>query len=151
MVRTKERARLCVYWSGIDNDIQNLVLSCKTCQDLLPSNPQEPMITKSPPADHSEKWLATFAPTPVISTSSLYTATRTGQRSYQWKARQQPHSLSLLLEHPSAVQEYPTRSGRMEGHSLHPNSSKTSQSNGVSDTQHRPPSTRRAMAKWKPP
>ena len=50
MVRTKERARLCVYWPGIDNDIQNLVLSCKTCQDLLPSNPREPMIAKAPPA-----------------------------------------------------------------------------------------------------
>ena len=28
-VRTKERARLLIYWPGIDNDIDNIVLSCK--------------------------------------------------------------------------------------------------------------------------
>ena len=50
MVRTKERACLCVYWPGIDNNIDNVILSCKTCQDTLPSNPQEPMITKPSPA-----------------------------------------------------------------------------------------------------
>ena len=37
-VRTKERARLSIYWPGIDNDIDNVVLSCKMCQDRLPSN-----------------------------------------------------------------------------------------------------------------
>ena len=40
-VRTKERARLSIYWPGIDNDIDNVVLSCKMCQDRLPSNNKE--------------------------------------------------------------------------------------------------------------
>ncbi len=46
IARTKERARLSVYWPGIDNEIDNAILSCKTCQDTLPSHPWEPMITR---------------------------------------------------------------------------------------------------------
>lgn len=44
IVRTKERARLVVYWPGLKND--NIILSCQTCQDALPSNHREPNITK---------------------------------------------------------------------------------------------------------
>ena len=49
MVRTKERARLIMYWPVIDNDIENLILACKQCQDSLPSNPKEPIIHKPKP------------------------------------------------------------------------------------------------------
>jgi hypothetical protein len=49
-VRTKQRARSVVYWPGIDNDIENVILSCKKCQDLLPANCKEPIITKPKPA-----------------------------------------------------------------------------------------------------
>ena len=31
-VHTKQRARLTVYWPGIDNDIDSTVLSCTHCQ-----------------------------------------------------------------------------------------------------------------------
>ena len=48
-VRTKQRARLTVYWPGIDNDIDNVVLSCRKCQDHLPSNTKEPIISKPKP------------------------------------------------------------------------------------------------------
>ena len=48
-VRTKQRARLSVYWPGIDNDIDNVILSCKQCQDHLPSNPKEPLMQKNKP------------------------------------------------------------------------------------------------------
>ena len=48
-VRTKQRARLSVYWPGIDNDIDNVILACQTCQDSLPSNVKEPLIQKSRP------------------------------------------------------------------------------------------------------
>ena len=47
-IHTKERARL-VYWPGIDNDIDNVILTCKRYQDALPSNWREPIITKSKP------------------------------------------------------------------------------------------------------
>ena len=49
-VRTKERARLSLYWPGIDNDIDNVVLSCKKCQDRLPSNCKEPIMSKPKPS-----------------------------------------------------------------------------------------------------
>ena len=48
-VRTKQRARLSVYWPGIDNDIDNTILSCQQCQDCLPSNSREPLIQKPKP------------------------------------------------------------------------------------------------------
>lgn len=48
-VRTKQRARLTVYWPGIDNDIENVVRACQHCQDHLPSNTKEPIITKDRP------------------------------------------------------------------------------------------------------
>ena len=54
-VRTKQRAHLSIYWPSIDNDIDNLILVCQTCQDCLPSNVKEPLIQKPRPDDHSKK------------------------------------------------------------------------------------------------
>ena len=48
--RTKLRARQVVYWPGIDNDIDNVTLTCKLCQDSLPSHPPEPMVAKQRPS-----------------------------------------------------------------------------------------------------
>ena len=45
-VRTKQRARLSVYWPGIDNDIDNIIHSCKHCQERLPFNPKEQLVLK---------------------------------------------------------------------------------------------------------
>ena len=49
-VRTKQRAKLIVYWPGINNDIDNTILSCKQCQDSLPSHSKEPIIMKPRPS-----------------------------------------------------------------------------------------------------
>ena len=49
-VSTKQRARLTVYRPGIDNDIDNIVLAYKQCQDLLSSNPREPITFKPKPS-----------------------------------------------------------------------------------------------------
>ena len=46
---TKIRAKLIIFWPGINNNIENVVLSCKQCQDNLPSHPKEPLITKPRP------------------------------------------------------------------------------------------------------
>lgn len=48
-VRTRQRAKQVVYWPGIDNDIDNIILQCKQCQETLPSQPREPHITKPRP------------------------------------------------------------------------------------------------------
>ena len=49
ITRTKERARLAVYWPGIDGDIEKIIAACKECQDELPSLPKEPMIQRAQP------------------------------------------------------------------------------------------------------
>ena len=41
--RTKRRARLCVYWPGIDRDVTNVVSSCQRCRPLVPSHANEPL------------------------------------------------------------------------------------------------------------
>ena len=48
--RTKLRAKLIVFSPGINNDIENVILSCKQYQDHLPSQPKEPIITKPRPS-----------------------------------------------------------------------------------------------------
>ena len=49
-LRTKQRARLTIYWPGLDNDIDNIILNCQQCQDHLSRNVKEPIIQKSQPA-----------------------------------------------------------------------------------------------------
>ena len=50
IIRTKLRARQVIYWPGIDNEIDNVILACKLCQDSLPSHPPEPMVSKQRPS-----------------------------------------------------------------------------------------------------
>ena len=50
IVQTKQRARLTLYWPGIDNDIENVITACTTCQDHLPSNTKETIQQKSRPS-----------------------------------------------------------------------------------------------------
>ena len=47
--RTKQCTRLTVYWPGLDNNIDNLILTCQLCQDHLSSNTIEPIILKERP------------------------------------------------------------------------------------------------------
>ena len=59
-VRTKSRARLIVYWPGMDKDIDNITLACKSCQDVLPSHPPEPMVEKQRPSRPFQELAADF-------------------------------------------------------------------------------------------
>ena len=43
------RIYLRICWLGIDNDTDNIILACQTCQDCLPSNVKEPLIQKPQP------------------------------------------------------------------------------------------------------
>ena len=47
--RTKRRARQCVYWPGINADIQNMLLGCQACQERLPSLCKEPLMSDPVP------------------------------------------------------------------------------------------------------
>ncbi len=59
-VQTKSRARQVVYWPGMDNDIDNITLTCKLCQDYLPSHPPEPMVEKKRPSRSFQEIAADF-------------------------------------------------------------------------------------------
>ena len=59
-MRTKQWARLTVYWPGIDNDIDNTITACKKCQDLLPSKPREPITSKPTPSRLFQEMAADF-------------------------------------------------------------------------------------------
>ena len=61
IVRTKQRARLTVYWPGINNDIENIITACQFCQDHLPSNPKEPIVSKPKPLRPFQEVAADFA------------------------------------------------------------------------------------------
>ena len=45
----KQETRLTLYWPGIDRDIENFVRDCCHCQDCLPSQGKEPLISKPLP------------------------------------------------------------------------------------------------------
>ena len=59
--RSQARARLTIYWPGIDSDIEHFVQGCKHCQDRLPSNVKEPMISKPLPERPFQQIAADFA------------------------------------------------------------------------------------------
>lgn len=62
-VHTKQRARMVVYWPGIDHDIDNVVLSCKKCQ---PANCKEPIIAKPLPPRPFQEVAGEFSDRPDI-------------------------------------------------------------------------------------
>ena len=61
IARSQARARLTMYWPGIDKDIETFVQGCKHCQDRLPSHPKEPITMKSSPDRPFQQVAADFA------------------------------------------------------------------------------------------
>ncbi len=59
--RSKARARLTMYWPGIDQDIEHFVAGCRHCQNHLPSNGKETMILKPVPSRPFQLVAADFA------------------------------------------------------------------------------------------
>ena len=49
-----------LYWPGLDNDIDNIVLSCSQCQDNLPSNVKEPLMNRPKPTRPFQELAADF-------------------------------------------------------------------------------------------
>ena len=60
LVWIKERAQLIVFWPNISHDIDNVVSSCKMCQDRLPSHPKEPLVMKPQPSRPFQEVAADF-------------------------------------------------------------------------------------------
>lgn len=49
VTKTQQRARNSVYWPNINNEIEQVVISCKICQENAPMNQKEPMISHEIP------------------------------------------------------------------------------------------------------
>ena len=47
--KTRLRARNCVYWPGINEDIETTVKGCEACQENQKSQPREPMMPHEVP------------------------------------------------------------------------------------------------------
>ena len=50
MSKCKRRARQCLFWPNIANDIEQMVRKCEECAKLLPSKPNEPLMTHQVPS-----------------------------------------------------------------------------------------------------
>ncbi len=61
VTRSKDRARLSIYWPGIDQAIESYIANCKFCQDSLPSHCREPIITKLRPSQPFQQLAMDFA------------------------------------------------------------------------------------------
>ena len=61
IARSQARARLTIYWPGIDQDIEAFVQGCRHCQDHLPSNAKEPTVSKHIPDRPFQQVAADFA------------------------------------------------------------------------------------------
>ena len=48
--KCKRRARQCLFWPHITNDIEQMVRKCKECAKLLPSKPNETLMTHQVPS-----------------------------------------------------------------------------------------------------
>ena len=58
--RTKRRARQVVYWPGVDNDVSNVVRSCKQCRTHQQAQQKEPIIQEETPSRVFEAASADF-------------------------------------------------------------------------------------------
>ena len=59
--RSQARARLTIYWPGIDWDIEHFVQGCRHCQNNLPSNTKETLVNKPPPERPFQQIAVDFA------------------------------------------------------------------------------------------
>ncbi len=61
IARSQARARLTIYWPGIDKDIEAFVSGCRHCQERLPSHNKEPMMIREAPQRPFQHLAADFA------------------------------------------------------------------------------------------
>ena len=149
-VRTKQRAKLIVYWPGINNDIDNTILSCKQCQDSLPSHSKEPIIMKPTPSRPFQDSQSTSAHMRGTTSSSSSTATPIGPTSFTWAITPPPLTSPLPSSKPSAAQEHQTLSGQTKGPNSHPSCSRISPENGDFSTSLPPQCTHKATGRLRP-
>lgn len=58
--KTKRRGRQSVFWPGLNNDIENVVRTCRQCRERLPSQQKEPLMDDPAPKRVFESVSADF-------------------------------------------------------------------------------------------
>ena len=149
-LRATMRAQFIAYWPGTNNDIDNVVLSCKQCQDHPTSHPKEPLVQKPKPHRPFQKTAVDFclhAGHDFLIVVDYYT---------DWPdIIHMGHTLLLsnstrhFLE-CSVIRECQTSCGQMKDPSIHLNFSRTSQGNEDFTIAHPHLCTHRAMRKMSP-
>ena len=61
IARSRDRARLAIYWPGIDQVIEKVITACKICQDGYSSLGKEPMILRTPVFRHVQELALDFS------------------------------------------------------------------------------------------
>ena len=122
IARSKDRARLTVYWPGIDQDIEMYIADCKFCQDSLSSHPREPIITKPRPSRPFQEVAVDFAYYGGNTFSWWWIVLPTGPTSSLWALTPRPQTPFGLCVTCSAARQLRMLSGLMVGHSSHPTS-----------------------------
>lgn len=59
--KLRQRARLSLYWPGMDRGIEEIAKTCSTCNELVPSHPREPLNPRPPASRPFEQVHADFA------------------------------------------------------------------------------------------
>ena len=148
-VRTKQRARLTVYWPGIDNDIDNIVLACKHCQDLLPSHPREPITFKPKLCRPFQEIAGDFCSYAGQDYLILVNCFSDWPDIIPMGHNTTTPCLIAVLKQSFATLEYQTRSGPIKAHNLLLSHFRTLLKHGDFSISHRHPRTHRVMGKSK--
>ena len=147
-VRTN-RAKLTVYWPGINNDIDNVILTCKQCQDSQPSLPKEPLTVEPRPSRPLQELAVDFCSYAgcdfliIVDCHADWTDIIHMDHNTTTPTSSQHSSM------PSAAQECQTLYGQTMGPNSHPNSFNSSRTTGNSDTLPHLQCTHKAMVRLK--
>ncbi len=133
--------------AGIDNDIANVILSCKSCQNTLPPNPREPMVTRPLPKRAFKELAGDFCTHAGQQYLVLVDCFSGWPDIPMWNNNGTQPNCPPFSEHLSVIQDCLTRFGLARDHSSLRKHSRILQTNGVLDTPHPLPRTHRATAK----
>jgi hypothetical protein len=83
------RARQCIYWPNINNDIKNLVLNCEICLKFRNSNIKEPLI----PSELTEHPWETVSP--VNRDIKMAPPCKRYRKDYTWQVSSIRHIINI--------------------------------------------------------
>jgi len=126
----KQRARLTVYWPGLDNDIENMVSQCRQCQTLCRPIPKSQWRPNQDHCIHLKSLLFLRWPMILNCCWLLYRLAHHCSHGEECQSSNFDHSFEGAILQNSSL---------MEDHSSLPEDSKTLQQSGSSSIKPPPP------------